>query len=90
MPVTLGDSVRVLLALGADDLVELELHQLVHDTEPDPDAEREQPLPRRPDEFAERFLDLRWQRILRRLQGHDDLGGRYLPHRGSSCPLGLG
>ncbi len=56
-----------MLALRADDLVDLELHQLVHDAEPDADAEREQPLPRCPDELAERLLDLRWQRTLRRL-----------------------
>ena len=48
-----------MLALRTDDLVDLELHQLVHDAEPDTDAEREQPLPRCPDELAERLLNLR-------------------------------
>jgi hypothetical protein len=36
----------------------------MHDTEPDADAEREQTLPRCPDELAERDLDLRWERAL--------------------------
>ena len=31
-----------------------------------------------------------WERTLRRVQGRDDLGGGYLLHGGSSCPLGLG
>ena len=43
MAVTLRDPVGVVLALRADDLVDLELHQLVHDAEPDTDAQREQP-----------------------------------------------
>src|SRR5437867_819922 len=79
-----------MLALRAHDLVDLELHQFVHDAEPDSDAQREQALLRRSDELAERLLDLRWERTLRRLQGRDDLGGGYLLHGGSSCPLGLG
>ena len=57
--VTLRRPVEVVLALRADDLVDLELHQLMHDTKPDADAQREQPLPRRPDQLAERLLDLR-------------------------------
>ncbi len=40
-------------------------HQLVHDTEPDTDAQRQQALPRRPDKLAERLLDPRRQRTLR-------------------------
>src|SRR5439155_1660335 len=79
-----------MLALRAHDLVDLELHQFVHDAEPDSDAQREQALLRRSDELAERLLDLRWERTLRPLQGRDDLGGGYLLHGGSSCPLGLG
>jgi hypothetical protein len=71
--VTDRDAVGVVLALGPDDLADLEIHQLVHDAEPDPDAEREQALPRRPDELAQRLLNLRWERALRRLQGRDDL-----------------
>src|SRR6266516_2067569 len=88
--VTLSGSIRVPLSLRADDLVDLPLHQLVHDAEPDTHAECEQALPRCPDELAERLLDLRWKRTLRHLQGRGDLGGGYLLHGGSSCPLGLG
>ena len=83
-------AVGVALALGADDLVDLELHQLVNDAEPNTHAEREQPLPRHPDELTERLLDSRWERTLRRLQVGDDPGDGYLLHGGSSCPLGLG
>src|SRR3954452_16018796 len=83
MTVTLRRPVGVMLALRADDLVDLELHQLMHDAEPNADAEREQALPRCPDELAERLLNLRWERTLRCLQGRDDLGGRYLLHGGS-------
>ena len=82
--VTDRDAIGVVFALGADDLAHLELHQLVHDAEPDADAEREQPLSRCPDQLTQRLLDLRWQRTLRRLQGRDDLGGGYLLHSGSS------
>ena len=52
MSVTLRRPVGVVLALGADDLVDLGLHQLVHDTEPEPNAEREQTLSRSSDELA--------------------------------------
>ena len=44
MTVTLGDPVGVVLALRADNLGDLELRRLVHGTEPDTDAEREQPI----------------------------------------------
>ena len=88
--VALCGSIRIPRALRAHDLVDLELHQFVHDAEPDSDAQREQALLRRSDELAERLLDLRWERTLRRLQGRDDLGGGYLLHGGSSCPRGLG
>src|SRR3954470_20070080 len=80
----------MVLALRADDLGHLKLHQLVHDAEPNTDAEREQPLPRCPDELAERLLDPRRQRTLARLQDRDDLRRGYLLHGGSSCPRGLG
>jgi hypothetical protein len=60
--VTLRRSIRVVLALRADDLVDLALHQLMHDTEPETKAEREPPLPRCPDEPTERFLNVRRQR----------------------------
>jgi hypothetical protein len=84
------DATGVVLALGADDLVDLELHQLVHHAQADTDAEREQALPRCPNELAQRLLNLRWERTLRRLQGRDDPGHGYLAHGGSSCPRGLG
>ena len=59
---TLRRAVAVVLALRSDDLGHLELHQLVHDAQADPDAERQQALARRADELAERFLNLRRQR----------------------------
>ena len=90
MTVTLRDPVGIVLALRADDLADLELHQLMHDAEPDTDAEREQSLPRCPDEPTERLLNWRWERTLRCLQGRDDLRRGYLPHGGPSCPRGLG
>jgi hypothetical protein len=83
-------AVSVVLALRTDDLVDLRFHQLMHDPQPDADAEREQPLPRRPNELPERLLDLRWERTLRRLQRRHDLRRGYLLHRGSSCPPGRG
>ncbi len=90
MAVTHRPAIRVMLALRAHDLVDFELQQLVHDAEPDAHAERQQPLARGPDQLAERFLDLRWQRTLDRLRDGHDLRGRYLAHGGSSCPRGLG
>ena len=60
MAVTFGDPVAVMAALGSHDLGHLELHQFVHNTEPDTDAERQQALTRGADELAERFLNLRW------------------------------
>jgi len=90
MAVTDRDAVSVMLALGTHDLRDLEFHQLMHDTEPDSHAEREQALPRCTHELAERLLNFRRQRTLRRLPRRDDLGGGYLLHGGSSCPLGLG
>lgn len=68
MAVADRDAVGVVLALEADDLVDLKVHQLVHDAQPDTDTEREQPLPRCPDELAQRLLSLRRQRTLRRFQ----------------------
>jgi hypothetical protein len=88
--VTVSDAIAVVLALRAHDLVDLERHQLVDNAEPDADAQREQSLPRCPDELTERLLDLRWKRTLLRLQSRDDLRRGYLLHGGSSCPLGLG
>jgi hypothetical protein len=59
MPVALGDPLGIPLAPGADDLLDLGLHQLVHHTQPHPDAQRQQPLPRDADELAERLLNFR-------------------------------
>ncbi len=50
--------------LRPHDLVDLGFHQLVHDPEPDTDAQREQSLPRGADELAARLLNLRRQRTL--------------------------
>jgi hypothetical protein len=80
--VTLRGPTRVVLALRAHDLVDLGLHQLVHDAEPDADAQREQPLPRRADQLTERLLNCRRQRTLQRLRGGDVLRARYLLHGG--------
>ena len=88
--VTHRDPVGIMLALRADDLVDLELHQLMHDPEPDTDTQGQQSLPRCADQLTERLLDSRWERTLRRLDGRDDLRRGYLLHGGSSCPLGLG
>jgi len=65
--VTLRRPIPVVLALRADDLVDLTLHQLMHDTKTETDAEREQPVPRCADELAKRPLNLRRERPLRRL-----------------------
>ena len=42
--VTLGDAIGVMPALRSHDLLDLEFHQLVHDAEPDTDAQRQQAL----------------------------------------------
>ena len=60
--------VRVVPALRAHDIVDLLLHQLVQHTEPDADAQREQPLLRCPDQLA--------QRLLHALREHGLLHGR--------------
>ena len=52
-------------------------------------SEREQTLPRCPNKLAQRLLNSRRKRTLRRLQGRDDLAGEYLLHGGSSCLDGL-
>src|SRR5581483_9021425 len=82
--VPLRRPLRIMLALRADDLVDLQLHQLMHNAEPDADAEGEQPFPRCPDQLAERLLDLRRQHPLGRRRGRDDRRPGYLPHGGSS------
>ena len=52
-----GGSLRVVATLRSDHLGDLGLHQLVHDTEPDTDRERQQVLLRGAGEVAERCLD---------------------------------
>jgi hypothetical protein len=64
MAVTARRPIGVPLPLRSDDLVDLGLHQLVHDPQADADAQRQQPLPRRPDELTESFLNLRRKRTL--------------------------
>jgi len=62
-------------ALRPDDLVDLFLHQLGQHAQADTDAEREQPLPRSPDQFAERFLHPRGQHGLRGRHGLRERSG---------------
>src|SRR5450755_54046 len=88
--VTLRRPVGVVLVLRAHDLVDFALHQLMHDAETETNAQREQPLPRCPNELAECLLNLRRQRQLRRLPGRDDLRAGYLLHGGPPVPDGLG
>ena len=54
-----GDAIGVVLALRADDLVHLLLHQLAQHAEPDADAQREQALLGRSHELPERLLNSR-------------------------------
>lgn len=49
-------ALRVVLALRADDFDDLFLKQLGEHTEPDADAQGEQPFLRRADQLAERLL----------------------------------
>jgi hypothetical protein len=73
----------------AHDLVDLGVHQPMHDAQAEADRQREQTLSRA-DELTERFLNFRRKRQLRRLRGPDDLRVGYLLHGGTSRPLGLG
>ena len=80
---------KVVLALRADDLVDLGLHQLVQHPEPDADAQREQPFLGGAGELAERLLH-RARQLLDALLAGRDRRSRYGPHGGwSSCPRGL-
>ena len=85
MAVPHGGPIRVPLALRAHDLVNLLLHHLGQNTEPDADAERQQPFLRCPDRLPERLLDA--------LREHgliiDRLRDRYVAlHGGSSFDPG--
>ena len=70
-----------MLALGADDVDDLLLEQLGEHAKPEADTQRQQPLLRRADQLAQRFLHARRQRRL----GRTDLLPRYGLHGGSSC-----
>ncbi len=83
--VTVSDRgpVPVVLPLQTDDLVDL-LHQFRQDTQPDADAERQQPFLRYPDQLAQSFLHA--------LREHDLIAGRLsdryvATHGGSSLDL---
>ncbi len=84
-PMPVGDPLRVVLALGATDLIDLLGHQFVHHTEPNTHAQREQALPRRPDQLPKRGLHpLRQRRRLHQRAIAHDLSSMYLLHGGSS------
>jgi hypothetical protein len=77
-------AIRVVLALRADDVIDLLLHQLGQHPEPDTDAQREQALLRSADQLA--------QRLLHALGKHGFIRGRLsdrygLLHGGSSFDL---
>jgi hypothetical protein len=74
-----------MLALRADDVIDLLFHELSQYAEPNTNAERQQPFLRCPNQLAERFLDtLREHGLL-----HGRLSDRYgLLHGGSSFGLG--
>jgi hypothetical protein len=64
---------RIGLALGADDVGDLLLHQLGEHAEADADGECEQPLLRRSDELPERRLHRLRQLVSSGADGGDDL-----------------
>ena len=78
-------AVRVALALRADDIVDLLFQQLGQHAEPGRDAQRQQPLLRCPDQFAQRLLHTRGQHGL--LRGHGGRDRHGLLHGGSSFDL---
>ena len=80
VPVTDRNAIGVMLALRADNLVERLLQQLGQNTEPNPDRERQQSLPRCPNKLAERLLDALRQDALPQRRLRD----RYVPLRGGS------
>ncbi len=84
--------VGIMLALRADDLVDLDLHQLMQHSQPDADAQRKQPVLRSIHELTKRCLHAPRQREL--LDPHlpgarPVLRGRYGLHGGSSRLDGL-
>src|SRR3954469_16883474 len=68
-----------MLALRAHHLVDLGLHQLVQDTEPDTHAQRQQPFLRGAGQLTER-LEHRLGQPLDALFVRRDRRGRYRPH----------
>jgi len=77
--------VGIVLALRANDVVDLLGHQLLQNAEPDTHAQRQKALLRSPHQLAQRFLHaLRKHGLL-----HGRLSDRYVaPHGGSSFDLG--
>ena len=84
MPVTHRAALQVVLAPRADDLDHLFFQQLGQHTQADTDAQREQPLPGRTDQLAERLLHTHRQHDLI----HARLREQYVPiHGGSSLSI---
>jgi len=79
VPVPHRAAVRQVLALRADDLVDLGLDQLVQHTQPDADAERQQPFLRGAGQLPER-LHHRLGQPLNALLVRRDRRSRYGPH----------
>jgi hypothetical protein len=80
-------AVGIVFPLRSDDLADLLFHQLGQNTEADPNAEREQPLPRSADKLPQRLLHPHRQHSIR---SRHSLPERYgcLLHGGSSLDLG--
>jgi uncharacterized protein with GYD domain len=74
------------MALGADDLVDLGLHQLMQHAEPDPDTQRKQSFLRGAREVAERLQHRGPEPVDALLSGRDRRS-RYGPHGGWSSVL---
>jgi hypothetical protein len=64
VPMPDSGALRVVLALGTDDLDDFLFHQLGEHAQPDTDTQGEQSLPRRADQLPERVLHPRRQREL--------------------------
>ena len=88
--VTHRRALAIVAALRADDLVDLGLHQLVQHPEPDPDAERQQPLLRRAGELAERLAHALGQLLQRSSAGMTGAAGTVLIAVGPPVLVGLG
>jgi hypothetical protein len=84
VPVTHGRPLRVVLALRADDIVDLLLHQLGEHAEANAHAQRQQSLLRRVHQLPERLLHPRRQRELAARTLSGNLFQRYGLHGGSS------